>query len=131
MKETKNLHFAPAWSDQLYVNKEYFVSQTKERLQENTMKALEKRNNYTQRKLRILNYLPIINLPLCVYKTKILDLSFPSGSSYHHPKNTHKETKAKMDAKLKPVNRVYEDIDPQIEWAYEEGLDTVIVHLPG
>uniref|UniRef100_A0A2N9FX36 SHSP domain-containing protein n=1 Tax=Fagus sylvatica TaxID=28930 RepID=A0A2N9FX36_FAGSY len=35
-----------------------------------------------------------------------------------------------MDAKLKPVNRVYEDIDPQIEWAYEEGLDTVIVHLP-
>jgi hypothetical protein len=30
-----------------------------------------------------------------------------------------------------PANRVYEDIDPQMEWAREQDHDTLILNLPG
>ncbi|KAF5471930.1 hypothetical protein F2P56_008689 [Juglans regia] len=36
-----------------------------------------------------------------------------------------------MDAKPRAVDRVYEDFEPQTEWAREEGFDTLIVLLPG
>ncbi|KAG6678715.1 hypothetical protein I3842_14G094400 [Carya illinoinensis] len=36
-----------------------------------------------------------------------------------------------MDAKPRAVDRVYEDFEPQTEWAREERFDTLIVLLPG
>ena len=30
-----------------------------------------------------------------------------------------------------PAKRVYEDIDPQVEWAREQDHDTLILSLPG
>ncbi|KAE8037670.1 hypothetical protein FH972_010240 [Carpinus fangiana] len=36
-----------------------------------------------------------------------------------------------MAAKQQPANRVYEDIDPQTEWAREQDHDTLILVLPG
>lgn len=36
-----------------------------------------------------------------------------------------------MESKSQTDNRVYEEIETQFEWAIEEGLDTLLVHVPG
>ncbi|KAK9999248.1 hypothetical protein SO802_018851 [Lithocarpus litseifolius] len=36
-----------------------------------------------------------------------------------------------MESKSQTDNRVYEEIEAQFEWAVEEGLDTLLVHVPG
>ncbi|KAK7844732.1 inactive protein RESTRICTED TEV MOVEMENT 2 [Quercus suber] len=36
-----------------------------------------------------------------------------------------------MESKSQTDNRVYEEFEAQFEWAIEEGLDTLLVHVPG
>lgn len=36
-----------------------------------------------------------------------------------------------MESRSQTENRVYEEFEAQFEWALEEGLDTLLVHVPG
>jgi hypothetical protein len=54
-----------------------------------------------------------------------------AASKYLTGKNIYKHIFQMAAKQQVPANRVYEDIDPQMEWAREQDHDTLILNLPG